>query len=161
MKIGKFLFGVAIGAFAGVLLAPKKGSELREDLKQNSKKAYHKAKNMTKEDIINIYNNSITSIKETIEEFDSETFKNSTKEKLTQLGEQITELKDKIVESEEFAYLADTYKNITDTIEEKVNDIIYKVKETDSEEIIDELEDEIEDITNDIEELIDEMAEDA
>ena len=36
MKIGKFILGLGIGAAAGLLLAPKKGSELREDIKRES-----------------------------------------------------------------------------------------------------------------------------
>ena len=35
MKFGKFLVGLGIGAAAGLLLAPKKGSELREDIKKH------------------------------------------------------------------------------------------------------------------------------
>ena len=33
MKLGRFLTTLGIGALAGMLLAPKKGSELREELK--------------------------------------------------------------------------------------------------------------------------------
>ena len=49
MKIGKFIAGVGIGTVIGMLLAPKKGSELREDIKRESLKAYDQLKNMTKE----------------------------------------------------------------------------------------------------------------
>ena len=51
MKIGKFIAGVGIGTVIGMLLAPKKGSELRQDLKDKSQGLYDKAQNMTKEDI--------------------------------------------------------------------------------------------------------------
>ena len=34
MKLGKFIFGLGLGALAGVLMAPKKGSETREDMKK-------------------------------------------------------------------------------------------------------------------------------
>ena len=33
MKLGRFLTTLGIGALVGMLLAPKKGSELREELK--------------------------------------------------------------------------------------------------------------------------------
>ena len=36
MKFGKVLFGVGLGVLAGVLFAPKKGSELR-DVMQSKK----------------------------------------------------------------------------------------------------------------------------
>ena len=34
MKLGKFIAGVGIGAVIGMLCAPKKGSELRGELKE-------------------------------------------------------------------------------------------------------------------------------
>ena len=40
MKFGKVLFGVGLGVLAGLLFAPKKGSELREDIKAKSKSTY-------------------------------------------------------------------------------------------------------------------------
>ena len=52
MKIGKFIAGVGIGTVIGMLLEPKKGSELRQDLKDKSQELYDKAQNMTKEDVI-------------------------------------------------------------------------------------------------------------
>ncbi|MFR1599372.1 MAG: YtxH domain-containing protein [Coprobacillus cateniformis] len=59
MKIGKFILGLGIGAAAGLLLAPKKGSELRQNLKDKSQELYDKAQNMTKEDIETLVNNTI------------------------------------------------------------------------------------------------------
>ena len=41
MKFGKVLFGVGLGVLAGLLFAPKKGSELREDIKAKSKSTYN------------------------------------------------------------------------------------------------------------------------
>ncbi len=52
MKLTKFIIGLGIGVVAGMLVAPKKGSELVEDIKTNSKKVYDKTKNLTKEDVI-------------------------------------------------------------------------------------------------------------
>ena len=37
MKLGRFLTTLGIGALVGMLLAPKKGSELREELKGKGK----------------------------------------------------------------------------------------------------------------------------
>ena len=51
MKFGKVLFGVGLGVLAGLLFAPKKGSELREDIKAKSKSTYDYLANLTREDV--------------------------------------------------------------------------------------------------------------
>ena len=43
MKLGRFLTTLGIGALAGMLLAPKKGSELREELKGKGKETLNSA----------------------------------------------------------------------------------------------------------------------
>ena len=50
MKLGRFLTTLGIGALVGMLLAPKKGSELREELKDKGKETLDSAKEMTVED---------------------------------------------------------------------------------------------------------------
>ena len=82
MKIGRFIAGIGIGTVIGMLLAPKKGSELRDDLKEKSQELYDKAQNMTKEDFEDLINNTIEDIKLAIDEFDVEEFKESTGTKL-------------------------------------------------------------------------------
>ena len=47
MKLGRFLTTLGIGALAGMLLAPKKGSELREELKGKGKETLDSAKEAT------------------------------------------------------------------------------------------------------------------
>ncbi len=53
MSTGKFLTGFviggAIGAIAGILLAPKAGAETREQLAQNAKEAAKRTKETVKE----------------------------------------------------------------------------------------------------------------
>ena len=63
MKFGKFLMGLGIGAVAGLLLAPKKGSEIKEDIKRESLKAYDNLKNMTKEDVEALLGQTIETVK--------------------------------------------------------------------------------------------------
>ena len=75
MKLGKFIAGVGIGAVIGMLCAPKKGSELRGELKEKSQDLYDKAQNMTKDDVESLINNTIEEIKLAIDEFDVDEFK--------------------------------------------------------------------------------------
>ena len=49
--IGKFLAGAAIGGALGVLFAPKKGSESRQDLKNKATDAINGVKNADYEQI--------------------------------------------------------------------------------------------------------------
>ena len=46
MKLGRFIATLGIGAVAGMLFAPKKGSELRKTLKEKGQETYNTAKNM-------------------------------------------------------------------------------------------------------------------
>ncbi len=85
MKLGKFIAGVGIGAVIGMLCAPKKGSELRGELKEKSQDLYDKAQNMTKDDVESLINNTIEEIKLAIDEFDVDDFKDSSLAKLNEL----------------------------------------------------------------------------
>ena len=79
MKLGRFIFGVGVGVVAGILCAPKKGSEMVKEIKDTSKKAYDKSKNLTLYDDIE-------------DEFDEE---------LDDVNKEIDDLLDEIEEDEE------------------------------------------------------------
>ena len=87
MKLGRFLTTLGIGALAGMLLAPKKGSELREELKDKGKETLDSAKEMTVEDYQKLISETIDSIKKTVDEFDVDEFKESSLEKINELIE--------------------------------------------------------------------------
>ena len=69
MKLGRFLTTLGIGALVGMLLAPKKGSELREELKGKGKETLDSAKEMTVEDYQKLISETIDSIKKTVDEY--------------------------------------------------------------------------------------------
>lgn len=160
MKINRFLVGLGIGAIAGMLLAPKKGSELRQDISTKAKEIHDAAKNVSKDDIMNTFNQTLDSIQTAISEFDGEKFKQATHDKLVKLSTQIEELKNKVVESDEFNNLVGTFNHIANTLNDKVEVIIDEMEdaiEDVKEEIID---DEIDETAREIEELIQEMSSD-
>lgn len=154
MKLGKLLVGLGIGTVIGMLIAPKKGSELVEDINAKVKDAKEAAKELKKEDVIAKFNETTASVQKAIREFDKEEFKETTKVKLENLGTKISDLKEKVVESDQFNKMVGTFNNIANTVNDKVEEII---DELELDEISEEIEEEIDDTAKEIEELIQEM----
>ena len=113
MKLGRFLTTLGIGALVGMLLAPKKGSELREELKGKGKETLDSAKEMTVEDYQKLISETIDSIKKTVDEFDVDDFKDSSLAKLN-------ELKDKF---DDFSDLEDEINDIEDDLNVIIDDL--------------------------------------
>lgn len=154
MKLNKFLLGLGIGVAAGLLFAPKKGSELREDIKNESLKAYDTVKNISKEDIEVAIGTTIETVKKSIDEFDLDEFKGSTKEKLAELEKKLEEFAVKVKESEKYTQIKDGIIVVTDKVNTKIEEVKNKVLDSSLEK------EDIEDLTKEIdavEEKLDEM----
>ena len=94
----KFLVGAGIGAFLGVLFAPKKGSETRKELKAKLDELLEKSKEIKVDDIKDNVEAKITEIKEKIDELDKETVLKVAKKKAKEVQELAEELVDYVVE---------------------------------------------------------------
>ena len=70
--IGKFIVGAGVGAALGMLFAPKKGSELRKDLKKKMDELIDKAKNINIDDVKESVNKKVTEIREELADLDKE-----------------------------------------------------------------------------------------
>ena len=133
MKLGRFLTTLGIGALVGMLLAPKKGSELREELKGKGKETLDSAKEMTVEDYQKLISETIDSIKKTVDEFDVDDFKDSSLAKLNdqvdnvivQVNDKINEVKEKMSEQEfdDFSDLEDEINDIEDDLNVIIDDL--------------------------------------
>ena len=156
MKLGRFLTTLGVGAVIGMLFAPKKGSELREDLKEKGKDTLDTAKNMTKEDYQDLINKTIDDVKLAIDEFDVEEFKDTTMVKLNELKTKLEEVANDFKDSESYASLKDSLGKVTIEITNKVDEIKEKIEEQDFngfeniDEDIDEIEDELDVILDDL-----------
>lgn len=158
MKIGKFLVGLGVGTVVGLLIAPKKGSELREDIKRESLNAYDNLKNMTKEDVEAMVGQTIETIKKTVDEFDAEEFKGVASAKLGELEDKLELLAAKVKESEQFATVSANVADLTEKVNVKIEEVKAKVKKSEfSKEDLIELKDEIDTVEEKLEEIIEEI----
>lgn len=90
--VGKFILGAGIGAGLALLFAPKKGSELREDLKNKLDDLLKKAKDVDLEDISDEFTKKINALKEELKELDKEKVLRIAKEKGEKLKDKAEEL---------------------------------------------------------------------
>lgn len=89
---GKLLTGMAIGAGLGVLFAPKKGSETRQDLKVAIADLVAKIKDIDMKEVKETMENKLEEIKIELENLDKETVLKVAKEKARDIKEQATNL---------------------------------------------------------------------
>ncbi len=90
--VGTFVTGVAVGAALGILFAPKKGSETREDLKEIIDEIIGKIKDIDLQDVKDAVANKIADIKKSLSELDKEKILEIAKEKGALLKEKCEDL---------------------------------------------------------------------
>lgn len=95
---GKFLAGAALGAGLGILFAPKKGSETREDLKKAIDDMILKIKDIDIEEVKVEFEAKLYDIKEELEDLDKEKVLKIAKKKAKQIQDAVEELVEYTVE---------------------------------------------------------------
>lgn len=90
--LGKFIAGLGIGAGLGILFAPKKGSETREDLKNKLEELAKKIKDIDTEEVKKEFLAKVDDIKNELEDLDKEKVASIAKEKSKELKEKAEEL---------------------------------------------------------------------
>lgn len=91
-KKGKFLLGAVFGAGLGVLFAPKKGSETREDLKVKVNELINKTKEIDVSEVTELIENKINELKVELKDLDKEKAIKLAKEKANLIKEKAEEL---------------------------------------------------------------------
>lgn len=92
--VGKFILGAGIGAGLALLFAPKKGSELREDLKKKLDELLKKAKDVDLKEVSEEFTTKIENLKSELKELDKEKVLSIAKEKGELLKNKAEELLD-------------------------------------------------------------------
>ena len=96
MSKGKFVAGVisgaAIGAAAGVLLAPKSGAETRKELANKFNEVLDSAKSLKKEDAVKYIETSIDKIKKELSTLDKEKVKKKAEKKAKEIQKELEDL---------------------------------------------------------------------
>lgn len=95
---GKFLFGAALGAGLGLLFAPKKGSDMREDLKKQLDKLLNQIKDIDTEEVKKKFDKRVNEIKVELADLDKEKALDLAKEKALVLKDKVEDLVDLAVE---------------------------------------------------------------
>lgn len=90
--LGKLFAGVAIGAGLGMLFAPKKGEDLRKDLKKKIDEMIDKVKGMDSEEVKMTMEQKISEIREELEDLDKEKILKIAKEKANVIAKKAEEL---------------------------------------------------------------------
>ncbi len=120
--VGKIALGAAIGAGLGILFAPKKGSETREELKKKLDELLNQAKDIDVDELRNDFNAKVDEIKLELKDLDKEKVLSIAKEKGA-------ELKDKAQDLVEMAKEKGT-PVLKKTAEDVLNNVIKVSKET-------------------------------
>ena len=90
--LGKFALGAGLGAAFALLFAPKKGSDLRKEIKKKIDAFMADVEDLTVAEIKEEFTNKVEEIKKGIEELDKETVVKAAKKKGEELKKQAVEL---------------------------------------------------------------------
>lgn len=97
-KRGKFVLGALVGAGFGLLFAPKKGSEIRKELKVKFNELIDKAKEISVDDVTKTIELKISEIKDELNNLDREKVISAARKQASQIKDKAQELVDFAVE---------------------------------------------------------------
>ena len=90
--LGKLFAGLAVGAGLGILFAPKKGEELRKDLKSKLEELLNKAKEIDVKEVADDFMKKVNDLRAELEDLDKEKVLEIAKKKGEELKIKASEL---------------------------------------------------------------------
>lgn len=97
-SVGIASVGALAGATLGVLFAPKKGSETREDMKKKAKKMTKKVKTLEVEDLQEMVKCKLRDFERELKDLEKEKDKKSLEKKTKEIGKKVDHLLEEIKE---------------------------------------------------------------
>ena len=125
--LGKFIIGAAVGAGLGVLFAPKKGSELRKDLKVKMDDLVAQIKNIDVEEVKAEFDAKVEEIKAELADLDKEKALAIAKEKGIQLKDKAEELVE-LAKKKGTPVLIDSAQDVLENVIKVSKDAIKKLE---------------------------------
>lgn len=125
--LGKFIIGAAVGAGLGVLFAPKKGSELRKDLKVKMDDLVAQIKNIDVEEVKAEFDAKVEEIKAELADLDKEKALAIAKEKGNQLKDKAEELVE-LAKKKGTPVLIDSAQDVLENVIKVSKDAIKKLE---------------------------------
>lgn len=119
---GKFLAGALVGTGLGMLFAPKKGSDLRKDLKNKMDELLSKLKDVDKNEVKEEVEYRITQIKNELADLDKEKVLKIAKKKAKQVQDMASELVDYVVDKG-----TPVLENLANSVREKAIEVTKEV----------------------------------
>lgn len=125
--------GMAIGASLGILFAPKKGSEIRCELKNKMLDLVSSAKELTVSDVSGMIEQKITDIRKALNELDKEKVLKVAKKKANEIKKKCEELVELAIEKGT-PILKEKASGVRDKTVDVMEDMIVKLENIDLED---------------------------
>ncbi len=124
---GKFVLGAAIGAGLGLLFAPKKGKDLRKDLKIKMDELLNKVKEIDPCELKDEFDKKVDEIKKELEDLDKEKVLKIAKKKGEEIKKKADELVNMAIEKGT-PVLKDAAEGVRDKAIEVTKDVLKKLE---------------------------------